>query len=299
MQKFSGDCKAQLSVHEVSAPARRAHSTAARVQEIRNRLSARDIDIIQTLGMVQVASSRQLEVLHFSDLQDSSRARQRSAVLHRLTSLGLLARLPRRVGGLRAGSAGYVFALNILGQRLLGRSTVRTPPTRSWPFLAHALACTDLYVAAHEAEADGRLDFLRFIPEPQCWSWIEGDVPLRPDAIVSVKPAACDWIDHWAVEVDQATERPVRLRSKLLGYWEAYQAGGSLKSTSVFPRVLLTVPDEQRLEQCLSVIERLPVELAELVVVVLHEEAAALLASGGPELPVEQSKNQSARRDAR
>jgi hypothetical protein len=186
--------------------------------------------------MVQVASSRQLEVLHFSGLKDSSRARQRSNVLHRLISLGLLARLPRRVGGLRAGSAGYVFALNILGQRLLGRSKVRTPPTRSWPFLNHALALTDLYVAAAEAEADGRLDFLRFIPEPQCWSLIEGDVPLRPDAIVSVKPAIGDWTDHWAVEVDQATERPVRLRAKLMTYWEAYPSWRQSQGHSGLPK---------------------------------------------------------------
>jgi hypothetical protein len=238
---------------------------------------------VQTLGLVQVATSQQLEILHFADLATHSRSRRRGVVLSRLNRLGVLARLPRQVGGMHGGSQAFVFALDLLGQRLLGRKRVRRPPTRSWPYLSHALAVTDLYVAASEAEADGRLDFLRFVGEPQCWHLIEGEVPLRPDAVVSVKPAVASWTDHWAVEVDLGSERPVRLRHKLLTYWEAFQAGGALHGTSVFPKVLLTVPDEQRLEECLRVIDRLPADAAELVEVVLHDQAIHLLASGGPD----------------
>lgn len=281
-QKFDGDCIAEGESRIFSAPGRRTYVTSARVAAIRDQLSQRDLAILQTLGMVQVATSQQLEILHFADLATHSRSRRRGMILKRLTNLKVLSRLPRQVGGIQGGSKSYIFALDVLGQRLLGRTKVRTPPTRSWPYLAHVLAVTDLYVQANEAEADGRLDFLRFVAEPQCWSMIEGEVALRPDAVVSVKPAAADWTDHWAVEVDLATERPVRIRKKLLTYWEAFQADGALRGTSVFPKVMLTVPDERRLDECLRVIEGLPTEAQQLIEVVLHEQATALLASGGP-----------------
>ena len=261
---------------------RRAYTTSAHAQEVRDRLSERDLAIIQTLGMVAVASSQHLESLHFDGLSASSRPRQRSNVLNRLTKLKLVARLPRNIGGVRSGSSGYIFVLDLLGQRLLGRRKIRKPPSQSWSYLKHFLAITDLFVSVVESERDGRLELRRFVTEPHCWNLIEGEVNIRPDAIVTVKPAVGDWIDHWAVEVDRATERPIRIREKLLHYHQAYQGGGVLRGSKVFPKVLLTVPDEQRLEECLRVIERLPLEAAELVVPVLHDQAAQVLASGGP-----------------
>ncbi len=279
---FDGDSYARSGNERTGATPRRPYATAAAVQAIRPQLSERDLAIIDTLGMVTVASSMHLEELHFDQLKASSRARQRSNVLNRLTKLGLLARLPRRVGGIRAGSSGYVFALDLLGQRLFGTTNVRRPPSRSWPYLRHALAVTDLYAQTVAAERNGRLELLRFSPEPRCWNLIEGDISVRPDAIISTRPTIGDWRDHWAVEVDRATERPVRLRQKLLGYYQAFQAGSQLSGTSVFPKVLLTVPDEARLEECLRIIDRLPIEAAELVVPVLHHEAVKVLASGGP-----------------
>ena len=280
--EFNGDYLYRPTGRSSVPSRRRAYTTSARIQDVRSRLSERDLSIIQTLGMVAVANSQQLETLHFDNLSVSSRARQRSNVLNRLTNWKVLGRLPRRIGGVRAGSSGYIFALDLLGQRLLGRRTVRKPPSQSWSYLNHFLAITDLFVSVVESERNGQLGLLRFTPEPHCWNLIEGEVGLRPDAIVSVKPTIGDWIDHWAVEVDRATERPIRLREKLLHYHQAYQTGSILKGTSVFPKVLLTVPDEARLEECLRVLERLPVEAAELVVLVLHGQATQVLASGGP-----------------
>ncbi len=48
-----------------------------------------------------------------------SAARIARRVLARLTELGVLARLERRIGGLRAGSSGYVYYLGPAGQRLV------------------------------------------------------------------------------------------------------------------------------------------------------------------------------------
>ena len=283
----SGDCIPRSAPQSSGASTgrgsqRRRYATSARARQIQTQLTDRDQAIIQTLGEVVVASSVQLERLHFLELRSSSRTRQRNAVLNRLTKQGVLARLPRRIGGVRAGSSGHIYALDILGQKLLGRDKTRRPPTNSWPYLAHALAVTDLLVQTIEAERSGQLNLIGFTAEPRCWNMIEGQLQLRPDAVLSVRPTVGNWIDHWAVEVDRATERPVRVRRKLLTYLEAFNTGSVLRGSSVFPKILLSVPDEDRLSEVLRVVDKLPIDAAELVVPVLQDEVGALLATGGP-----------------
>lgn len=283
----SGDCIPRSAPQSSGASTgrgaqRRRYATSARARQIQTQLTNRDKAIIQTLGEVVVASSVQLERLHFAELKSSSRTRQRNAVLNRLAKQGVLARLPRRIGGVRAGSSGHIYALDVLGQKLLGRDKTRRPPTNSWPYLAHALAVTDLLVQATEAERSGQLNLIGFTAEPRCWNMIEGQLQLRPDAVLSVRPTVGNWIDHWAVEVDRATERPVRVRRKLLTYLGAFNTGGVLRGSSVFPKILLSVPDEDRLGEILRVVDKLPIDAAELVVPVLQDEVGALLATGGP-----------------
>ena len=284
---LSGDCISRSTTQSSSAstrPAvmRRRYATSARAQQIEAQLTDRDQAIIHILGEVTVASSVQLERLHFDTLKPSSRTRQRNAVLKRLTKQGVLARLPRRIGGVRAGSSGHIYALDILGQKLVGRTKTRRPPNAGWPYLAHALAVTDVLVQATEAQRLGQLNLTRFVSEPRCWNLIEGQQPLRPDAVISVRPTIGNWIDHWAVEVDRATERPVRIRRKLLTYLEAFNTGSTLHGTAVFPKILFSVPDEDRLHEVLRVVDKLPFDATELVVPVLHDEVGALLATGGP-----------------
>ncbi len=111
----------------------RPYVTSARLAWLADQLGPRDLAILRVVALIGVASGRQLERLHFAGLTSSSAARQRQRVLRRLTSLGLLARLERRVGGARAGSAGYVYALNVAGQRLMATQSPppRAPPARS------------------------------------------------------------------------------------------------------------------------------------------------------------------------
>lgn len=130
----------------------RRYVTAARLAELERSLSARDRAVIATLARIRVATTTHLERLHFSGVT----RRQARGVLASLTDRRLLARLPRRIGGVRAGSAGFVYGLGVAGQRLCVPRDRR--PQRPWnvglPFLRHALCVTELYVRSSPAHLD-------------------------------------------------------------------------------------------------------------------------------------------------
>src|SRR5947209_1774206 len=92
--------------------------TWAATERIAEGLSERDKAIADTVRRVRIATGRQLERLHFAELQGAHRDRTRRRVLARLTDLQVLTTLDRRIGGAHAGSAGLIFALGIVGQRL-------------------------------------------------------------------------------------------------------------------------------------------------------------------------------------
>jgi hypothetical protein len=106
----------------------RPYLTVDRLGRLATTLSQRDHDILHTLQVVRVATGAQLGRLHFVDVTD----RDRRHVLHHLVAKRLLARLDRQIGGARAGSAGFVYSLDIAGQRLLhhGPGAPRSPPAR-------------------------------------------------------------------------------------------------------------------------------------------------------------------------
>ena len=90
--------------------------TADRVAQLARTLSARDRDIVETLDRLRVATTNQLARLHFADLTKASAARQTPRTLRRLSSLRVVVCLERQVGGIRAGSAAAVWALDTAGQ---------------------------------------------------------------------------------------------------------------------------------------------------------------------------------------
>ena len=159
--------------------------TAKQLLRLRCDLTDRDWQIIAMLARVRVATSAQLEALYFSDVS-RRRAQQRLAVL---TRRRVLARLPRVIGGVRAGSRGHVYALDAAGQRLadLGqRSRPRRPRPVGTAYLDHALAVAEVYVRVVLAERSGALRLLCFAGEPGAWRRFSGAggarVTLAPDA---------------------------------------------------------------------------------------------------------------------
>src|SRR5688500_6435940 len=87
---------------------------------LKYELSERDIAVIRAVLDHRFLTARQIEQLHFSDHATAeAAARICRRVLARLTRDRFLARLERRVGGVRAGSASYVYALGSSGGTLL------------------------------------------------------------------------------------------------------------------------------------------------------------------------------------
>ena len=224
----------------------------AQLQAIAERLDTTDHELLALLAAHRYATTRQLaQITELSGQYGSARSalRQTSRRLRRQHGLGLVDHLERRIGGTRAGSAGYVWYLTAAGQRLgdEGRGARRRFRESSALFLAHTLAITQARVVIEQAihAVGGHLARLR--TEPACWrSWLRlgGALGwLKPDleAITATDTGA---EDHWLLEVDLDTEHPARLLAKCRDY-QAHLASGTFQAQhGYYPQVvwLLTNP---------------------------------------------------------
>jgi hypothetical protein len=245
------------------------------------RLTSRDLEILATVERFRLVSARQLERLHFHTGTPLSNARSCRRRLERLVHLGVLTRLTRRVGGVRAGSAGYIYTLAPAGQRLQARGTkrARSPWTPGAAFTSHTLAVTELFVRLVEAERRGLLEVVRFDPEPDCWRWWNGPggarVVLKPDAYAVLGAGAYE--DAWFVEIDRGTEAPSTFARKLTAYRSHWQSGREQALTGIYPRVLILVPDEARKATLVTVAAQQPAEAWRLFQIGLASDAIAML----------------------
>lgn len=252
---------------------------------VRDRLSSRDLKIMDSVARLGVLSADQLERLHFASLTGRSRQVVRGRVLRRLATWRVLAPLGRRVGGTRRGSARTVYALDTIGQRLVAERRAAEQPTvrvrRPHPpgdrFLAHALAVSELHVAVATNAARAGMALETFDAEPAAW-WPDGFRGwLKPDAYVRLSTPAFD--DHWWVEVDRATESLPTLTRKLTAYLDFWQRG-QLGPNGVMPRVLISTITEARQHAIRDLVARLPEPADGLFVVTLDRDAwLALLGS--------------------
>jgi hypothetical protein len=216
-------------------------------------LSERDQAVLKTVETHRFIATRHLEQLHFHDhATPLSAARTSRRVLRRLEMLELLERLPRRVGGLLAGSASSIWMLAPAGHRLLGllageglRARPREPSAR---FVDHCLAVADAHLTLVEASRDDRVDLVAIEIEPECWRSYLGLagqlLTLNPDLFAVT--AAGDYEDHWFIEVDLGTEHLPTVLRKCAQYEEYRRLGSEQAERGVFPLVLWVVPEERR-----------------------------------------------------
>jgi hypothetical protein len=222
--------------------------TDASVQRLTAQLTPLDYCVLDTLRTVRIATGGHLRRLYWSDSDSGKRLGRHH--LAKLTKLRLIARLDRRIGGVRAGSDGYSYSLDVAGLRVVADSTtnrrLRRPSTPGDRYLAHALAITDRYVDLHQAEARHEFELLAFEAEPASWRTYAGDhgrqLTIKPDAFVIL--ADRDWEHRWFIEVDRATEhRPTILR-KAREYVSYFQSGTEQTITGIFPKVLWIAPTD-------------------------------------------------------
>jgi hypothetical protein len=252
-------------------------------------LDERDRFLIEELSRLKLASHVQLAALLPSDSHASAASQARGArrTLARLTDLGVFGRLQRRIGGVRAGSAGYVYYLGPVGQRLVaywqGRGFVRgrlrpEPGSRS---VRHRLAVSELYVQARLAERAGRLEVLEFAAEPACWRQSSdsfgGQTILKPDAFVRLGLGADE--ARYFVEVDLGSESSSVIVKKARAYVAYFNAGVEQAEHGVFPRVLFATTSERRRGTLVEACARMPEEHWRLFTVTTLDKAIEVMSN--------------------
>ncbi len=263
-----------------------SHFSARQLAAIGERLSARDREVLETVGRFRAMSGEQLQRLFWPEGRPQTRTRLARHGLARLSKLGVLTPLARRVGGVRAGSGGLCFAVGLAGQRLLasGDATrrARSPYTPGERYLAHTLAVAQIYVELVEAGRRGAADLLVFESEPGCWRPYLGPfaarLVLKPDAYLKLGVGEYEF--SWLVEMDMATEALMTIERKAQRHLDYLRTGEARRIEGVSPRVAWIVPDEQRAGAVQRALDRLPAEAARLFAVATGASAVACLTEG-------------------
>jgi len=221
------------------------------VRRTRQRLSDRELAVIESVEHFRYLSARQIEELLFHDhATPLTGARTCRKVLGRLTEASILWRLERRIGGVRAGSSSYVYAVAPFGHRILhdeGDARVhRHEPSAA--FLDHTLAVAQVVVSLHAHSRANDLELIEVQTEPACWRrfthGLEGTQTLKPDLYLSLRSG--DFEYQWFVEVDLATHSIASVVRKCWVYHRYWATGIEQDRSGLFPQMLLIAPSEQR-----------------------------------------------------
>lgn len=256
--------------------------TTARLRQLAAELSPRYTAPLAHLAAARVLTGAQLDRL-LADLDTSAdtTSRVRRRIMTRLAALGVVGTLERRIGGVRAGSAGHVHVLTPAGHRLValldGQPTPRRARHSRAPgpmFVNHALDIAEVYIQLTETSRTGTFGVAAFLTEPATW-WPTGNgAHLRPDAYTLLR--ATTHADCWWLEIDRDTESPARLRDKIGTYRDFLTTGGT-GPHGVSPRVLFTAPTQQRADTIRAAIAAVMVADAAMITVTTHAHGAQFL----------------------
>ena len=233
-------------------------------------LSEREQVVVRLVARLQLVSHRQiaLALRAGSVASPESHARDVRRLLAKLTDADVLARLERRVGGVRAGSAGFVYHLGPLGQRLIaywrgdGLVRGRRRPEPGLGYVDHRLAVSQLYIDLLLSERLGGLVLADFDAEPECWRpYVDrygARAVLKPDAYARADVGLYE--HHWFFEVDLGTESSTVLWRKVQAYWDYFRAGVEQATHDVFPQVVFATTNEVRRQRIVAACLHLPEE---------------------------------------
>lgn len=259
----------------------RGYITRTRARHVAEQLKPRQYDLLSTIAKLNVATGHQLAQLR--EARTASKQRLLRSDLAELVNLRVLARLDRRIGGARAGSDGYVYALDLVGQRIIrpDRGSYRAPWTPQPSHLGHALAVSQLYVDL-QLSSTTLTRLARFDAEPAAWRTFHGPggarLVLKPDGFVII--AGPGYEDRAFVEIDRATESLPRIIHKAKTYIAYYQSGREQAADGVFPLVHWIAPHQLRAECLGEALSRLPAEHWRLFTVSTDQDAVNRLISG-------------------
>ncbi|SMD14466.1 replication-relaxation family protein [Kibdelosporangium aridum] len=256
-------------------------------------LSTRDIAILESLRSYRLLTTAHIRRLHFAQGHASLAAASGAVmrVLTRLETRNLVARLARRIGGVRAGSSGVTWQLGATGERLLrtmhGEKQRRRYVEPSPAFAAHTLAVADLAIGLYELQDQAVIEVVRVDTEPSCWQSFVGPHGtfewLKPDLYAVT--ASGDYEDHWFFEADLATEHPPVVVRKAKVYQRYAATGAHQGRHGLFPAVIWVVPDTARAAAIEAALSADTAIQPELFRVVTTEDFRQLIATGGGTSP--------------
>ena len=221
----------------------RRYVTKRIVDRVAAQLSDRHRAILETAAKLSIVSEGQLRTL--MGVESASDRRLFRMDMAGLVERRVLARLDRRIGGVRSGSDGFVYTLDVIGQRLTRPTgpVPRTPWTPQPNHLRHALAVSQIYIDLACATSP-TMRLRAFEAEPTCWRSFAGPggsrLLLKPDAFVIITGG--DYQDRFFIEIDCATESTPRIIDKAKTYIRYYQSGREQERHGVFPLVVWIAP---------------------------------------------------------
>jgi len=276
---------------KTNKPAEAKEETAERLsrrqlERLAASLSDRDRAILEALQDSRFMTSKQISRQHFELDHANPTAAQRAAnrAMHKLRGHGLATTIYRRVGGVKGGSSGHVWALTPTGHRFLGLDSNAQPRKRNFEpsprFVEHTLAVSELKVRLYSMDG---IAVTTIQLEPHCWRSYNGRHGVRQQLKPDIYAVTSDgkYEDSWFFEIDLNTEAPSRVLSKCEQYQEYYRSDAEQAKCGVFPRVVWIVPNAKRkttLQNHIAGSSAMTVR--QLFVFVLPDELEALIRKG-------------------
>lgn len=276
-----------LPIPEAAAPGRLSKQ---KLLELIDRLSERDFEILISLRHAKYLMTGQIQRLHIPDASTPTAALRAAArAMRKLSGLGLVTTFKRRIGGVRAGSASFVWHLTEAGYRLLDlRSYAYAAGQRkrhlepSYIHMRHTIAIAECYVQLVEISRKAKKLVLNTVEwEPDCWRQYTQDghdLQLKPDLCVVTYNG--DYEDRWFIEIDLNTEALPVVIDKCVRYHQYFRTGIEQQQHEVFPITVWIVPDENRKQKLIDGLTERFMNAPKLFVVITSDEFEHLITHG-------------------
>lgn len=196
---------------------------------MRFELSDRDRLVMQTISLLNQASTAHLKSLVFHDVSRVSMDR----CLRRLKAQRLIKKLGVRAAGYRRGTPPAIYVLDHKGWWYLNREGNFPTVTA---VSEHALHVSDIYTGLVEADREGRI---KLMPETRLEKGIEN---MRIDIYVDLVLPSAKRRRRIYVEV-QENARPAVINEKLTHHWTAFETS-VLEPGKKYPPVAFVAKDE-------------------------------------------------------
>lgn len=254
---------------------------------INSSLSPKAAEILRSAYACRLMTAKQIERLYFYGNNSSTTGtRICRRVLKRMAEQDILRRRQRRIGGIRAGSASYIYSIGAEGARLVSDKRVHYYiQDPSDYFMEHTLALTELYVSLYEQSRNGKFEILEIQTEPSCWrtftTLVSGKLSLRSDMFVRLGVGTEEL--SYFIEMDRGTSHSPSLLNKLRTYESYYLSGKEQMLTGVFPQVLWVVLNNKRKTMLEAICNELNQRIPNICkVVALGDEIEAMTGAEPP-----------------